>query len=73
MINLTKSLQVAEMERENNPAMMDDCEFFFFAAHQSKTSNIFAECKRVHVTCCDIMFMETKDGVVAFVEAKTNG
>lgn len=70
MINLTKSLQIAEIERKNNPSMMDQCDFFFFASHESKDPNIFSKCKRVHVTGCDIMFMKTPDGVVAFVEAK---
>lgn len=73
MINLTKKLQIAEIERGGNPSMMDQCEFFFFAAHGSKDSNIFSKCKRVHVTGCNIMFVDTPEGTVAFVEAKNNG
>ncbi len=71
MINLTKKLQIAEIEREDNPAIMDQCEFFFLATdHGSKDSNIFSKCKRVHVTGCNITFMDTSDGKVAFIEAK---
>lgn len=70
MIELVKALQIAEVERKDNPSVMEDCDFFFFTKNVSTDSNIFSGCKRVHVTGCDLTFLETSDGVVAFVEAK---
>ena len=70
-INLTKKLQVAEIERKDNPSVLDNCDFSFFAdAKVGKSKNIFRKCSRVHITNCEIMFIQTDTGLVAFVEAK---
>ncbi len=69
-INLTNKLQVAEIERKDNPSVLDNCDFFFFDAKIGKCKNIFRKCSRVHVTNCEIMFIQTDTGLVAFVEAK---
>ncbi len=70
--NINKSLAIAEIERENNAAIIDGSDFTFLTnvGAPIKGGNIFANCKRVHVIDCDITYLEIAGDLVAFIEAK---
>jgi len=72
--NINRSLYIAELERKENSAIIDESDFEFLTnvGPPIQGGNIFANCKRVHVKGCNISFLEIDGDLVAFIEAKGN-
>ncbi len=72
MTNLSKALRIAEIERKDNPAVIENTEFEVFTDGREIVdgNNIFTKCTKVHVRNCVVTYLLVEDELVAFVEAK---